>query len=323
MSHVHFKFFPAGAVAVFKVSLNQKSADSLPFIKQSVAELKSCLVNNPNAKVDIDRILSRLNFDELNILLYRCSTEETDEQIESDVYTIPNYGPLVYCGLQGFVNVLERERVKNNLGHPMFQNLRQGDWMMTYIANRLTKYANKSCEKRATLLELASWLQCLFAAVSNLPRFLIPAYFDLIVTELYIKALARTFTLMSLSSKLNTNDNVSFNIVAGSSFLKSLALGSVLFNGHLGSALLPNTVLDADGLMLSLSAGLPHFANSYMRNWGRDTFISVRGLLLLTKRFNDAKNLILSYASTLRHGLIPNLLGEGKMARFNCRKLFL
>ena len=51
-------------------------------------------------------------------------------------------------------------------------------------------------------------------------------------------------------------------------------------------------------------AGLAGWA----RCWGRDVFISLRGLFLTTGNFEGAKRHILAFASTLKHGLIPNLL---------------
>lgn len=121
------------------------------------------------------------------------------------------------------------------------------------------------------------------------------------------------------SNKLLSN----FDIRNGSSTIRLLALSSFALCGHLRGSPVPEPITKGDPnatpLVLSLSAGLPHFSSTYMRNWGRDTFISLRGLLMLTNRFVDARNLILAYAGCLRHGLIPNLLGEGKFARYNCR----
>jgi predicted glycogen debranching enzyme len=44
--------------------------------------------------------------------------------------------------------------------------------------------------------------------------------------------------------------------------------------------------------------------------WGRDTFISLPGLLLVTGRFADAERVLLNFAKHVKHGLIPNLIPD-------------
>jgi predicted glycogen debranching enzyme len=46
--------------------------------------------------------------------------------------------------------------------------------------------------------------------------------------------------------------------------------------------------------------------------WGRDTFISLPGLLLVTKRFNVAKKILFNFSLLIRHGLIPNFQKDQK-----------
>ena len=55
----------------------------------------------------------------------------------------------------------------------------------------------------------------------------------------------------------------------------------------------------------SIVAGYPWFSD-----WGRDTLISLPGVCLVTKRFEDAKQILQSFAKYCKNGLIPNLFGE-------------
>lgn len=62
----------------------------------------------------------------------------------------------------------------------------------------------------------------------------------------------------------------------------------------------------------SIIAGYPWF-----NDWGRDTFISIRGLLLATERFDVAKDVFMTWARSLSNGMIPNLFPEKGQPLYN------
>ncbi len=298
---LNFKDFPPSSVIALEASLSSDSMESIEYVRDKIEALKSGTVD-----------FKLLDFDDLNVILYRCSNEERDEEIPSDVYVVPNYGPLLFCGLQGFINVLQKIHLTNELGHALFDNIREGNWAMEYIVKRLRGYIRKRPD-RIALSGFVDWLEDLFNRLRTLPRYLIPSYFDLVVTMVYDRLLAHSLALMSKLTGF---------IGDGSSFIQALALCSIQLVGYVKSAKLPNTLVHLSAIekpYLSMAAGAPHFSYGIWRNWGRDTFISLNGLLLLTNRYDDAKALILSYGSCLRHGLIPNLLSEGINARYNAR----
>ena len=55
----------------------------------------------------------------------------------------------------------------------------------------------------------------------------------------------------------------------------------------------------------TIIAGYPWFAD-----WGRDSMISVPGLLLLTGRFEEAREVLRTFAGARRNGLVPNLFDD-------------
>jgi glycogen debranching enzyme len=138
----------------------------------------------------------------------------------------------------------------------------------------------------------AQWFKERFDRIkTTVPPFLRPKYFAIVISESY-KAARRAVI-----------EQMSEFVSSGHSFTHDLALCSVQMHGRVQSAsLYPGSVTP------SLAAGLPHFATGWARCWGRDVFISLRGLFLATGNFEGAKKHILAFASSLKHGLIPNLL---------------
>jgi predicted glycogen debranching enzyme len=63
----------------------------------------------------------------------------------------------------------------------------------------------------------------------------------------------------------------------------------------------------------TILAGFPWFAD-----WGRDAFVSLPGLLLATRRFEEAKSVLLTFAGAAKGGMIPNCFDDyGGGAHFN------
>lgn len=238
---------------------------------------------------------------DLNFLMYRCEAEERDATDgAAGVYDIPGHGKLVYAGIQGWWSILKDIIHSNDLAHPLCQNLRDGAWALDFIQGRVERQSKAAGQER--FAGPAQWLKDRFDAIKAIPSFLLPRYFALVMRTAYRASWNRSLELMSPS------------IQKSQWFLQSLAMVSVQQTGLVKSA-----SLWPEKKVPSIAAGLPHFAVEWARCWGRDVFISIRGLYLGTKRFDEAKEHILAFASVLKHGMIPNLLSSGDAPRYNSR----
>lgn len=278
--------FPPGSIALFETWI--------PSAEHSVG-LGNFITSGA------DEAFGELGLIDLNFILYRCDAEERDSSSGEDgVYSIPNHGPLVYAGLQGWWSVLEDVIRRNDLGHPLCNHVREGQWALDFVVGRMERISKR--EGYTRLEKPAMWLKDRFDAVRSIPSFLLPRYFALIIQIAYDAAWRRGLDLFS--SKIQN----------GQKFLQSLAMVSVQQTGYVKSA----SLWPAKSVP-SLAAGLPHFSVEWARCWGRDIFISLRGLYLCTGRFDEAKEHIVAFGSVLKHGLIPNLLSSGALPRYNSR----
>ena len=116
-------YFPPGSVMVFSTVMDDLTSDLEAFCVSGAKEA-----------------FSTLDVVDLNIVLFRADGEERDATGGRDgTYNIPDYGQLVYCGLEGFMHPLRHIMRTNDLGHPLCSHLRNGAWAMDYVYERLIK----------------------------------------------------------------------------------------------------------------------------------------------------------------------------------------
>ncbi|CRK15124.1 hypothetical protein BN1708_017354, partial [Verticillium longisporum] len=104
-------------------------------------------------------------------------------------YDIPGHGKLVYAGLQGWWSLLKDIIPENNLAHPLCQHLRDGQWALDYIVGRLERAAKKPGQE--ALKKPADWFKERFDALRQIPSFLLPRYFGLLLRTSYMAACER------------------------------------------------------------------------------------------------------------------------------------
>jgi glycogen debranching enzyme len=230
------KILLPGTAIAFQVNL-------LPNAKHASNELEKEIFEND--LLSFRSLISKCTLVDLNYILYRCKNEENNE-----IYLIPDYGPLVYAGLQGIESLLIKMRLlttEQMLKHPLCIHLKQGNWLMLYIIQRLIE--NKRTRS------IGQWYEKYFQFIEQLPKYLVPVYFDLLIHRTYNICIEHVIDLMSTPF-----------IQKGSIFIKNLALTSVQMMGIVSNARLPNyedTNQEKD--WPSMAAGLPNFSLVYLK----------------------------------------------------------
>lgn len=80
---------------------------------------------------NISRIFSEAPFSAINHLLFRCKEEELEISSGSrGPYGLDNYGQFAYAGITSFIHILNELKISHDMGHELFNNIRNGDWYL-------------------------------------------------------------------------------------------------------------------------------------------------------------------------------------------------
>lgn len=287
--------FDNGSIVVFKTGLSKENKHSLELLTSD--EIISRLIDGIHAESP--------DLLKLATLLFSCESEEQDV-FHSGTYGFKNY-QCFYAGIAGIKKAIDTSK---DMGSCVFSNMKEGDWLIDFILNRMDKIG---------LVLLCEILDHFVSLAKQLPKMYRPRLISRIISG--IDFVAKQYVISQFSEFVQRNNE----------FVQELSICSLQFLCPVpASPLLAKEIYQnlfyKEGLAnevkhpeLSMAAGLPHFSTSWCRSWGRDTFISLRGLLLIPGRFDIAKSHLIAFASVERNGLIPNLMMGASNPRYNAR----
>jgi predicted glycogen debranching enzyme len=113
-----------------------------------------------------------------------------------------------------------------------------------------------------------------------------------------------------------------------------LTTGSAPIDAHVDAASLVASIRESETARRTSAAPLQRAANAYLvrrgagktivagypwfTDWGRDTFIAIRGLCLATGRLDDARDILVAWSGAVSEGMLPNRFPDlGDTAEFN------
>ena len=226
--------------------------------------------------------------------------------------------PLITC--RHFHSVIDRR--KNPLIFSLKQNTREVEFTFNNPQATVIMHSTMGeFKEKATWIEHLHYREEVSRGESSTDDCFQPGYFEVMVPL----RRQRDFAVVTAASEnrqecremLDAFDNAAYNV--DGQFTSEIAeRKNMLTNFHEAHSKMPTNdilnwlLLAADAFIVKGAGHRKSVIAGYFwfEAWGRDTFISLPGLLLATGRFKDARKILLDFMRHSKQGLIPNFIQD-------------
>ena len=169
---IKFHKMPSGFILVVKtlsfINFDNKIGSEIEFYAK-VENLTDQLLTIPQFET--------LDLATLNYCMYKCNEEELDyTNGKRGVFRIDGV-PIMYAGIASLIHIIRFLKVSQNLGSPLFDNIRQGNWLMDYIVERFEDHPKTKF--------IADNLTIIFDMIKIMPNSEKPRYFSKVISNLW------------------------------------------------------------------------------------------------------------------------------------------